>query len=552
MMSLHPLVIAFLASLSCHLWSLESNLTLLTLGGTLLWIGLYAWLKWQWTKVQVIEEVDRPITYGTLIGDPEFDPTLGIVGHVEYKGETFPLLLQPKWWPYLGDSKVSQKNQDEGAIKNSFTSLVPSGKEPGSLVCITNEAGTVVGMGARVKANGEDFLLTANHVVSGFAGSLYITKNGLRAEFDYTKVVIGCEKSPFDFALIDVAPMVWSKLGVSQSPLKSMAKLSIPVVCYGGKKSTQLCSSMGVAIRNPKRGCLLAHTCTTTSGWSGTPLYSNGTVVGVHTGTEDYGVQNRATDVSPFVALGDETDWGNVPFNLMSEEELQSLSGDDYDDIEVKGRGKFKVSATGFARSSWADRVDDDDDDDSLFDERNLSAWKKKFYRETARDDPVGNVCGSKVEENLNCSRAEEAKLSPPSCPLATMTGLLEIESPKGECPSLSVEDRLSNLEKLVEQLLHSVSSMQLGLSQSLRSTPGPKEEAPQKEDLSSSKHPVSKKRRNRRKRGKQQKSSSENTPEPKAGNVPVVKGGTKSNLPKPLRRSQDVKSTGVPPRARR
>lgn len=451
-------------------------------------LALYAWRAWLRVRVLVkaAPTVESP---AQLIGEPFFDPAHGIMARALYNGAEIKVLIQPKWWNYLGNSSIASSFSQECPVAGATISPIKPGDEPQSLVTIYSGE-TVIGFGSRVRWQKKTYLLTAYHVVGGLHANLHLAKGDRMVEVDPEwEIPYSCPVKGFEFAMVSVPDRVWSSLGVAAVQLRACPNRAT-VSVYGGSSSYSLSSSVGVATKCPDYGCVLRHGCPTVAGWSGAPLYEQGAVVGVHVESGEFNKYNVAVNVALLLSAKMETP---IPKSKWSEIDLDEmeLRADKWAEIEVDGIGKMRVGTNSFAMVTaeakrvndfisgqrakgkliWADEADDEDDD--YFSVRN-------------------HVIETISPPHLNCQRAERTMSSPPLSTLEITAGLKSPKLVTAECPLPSVDDRVASLEKLVEKILPVMSSLQKTLSQNSRTSPGPTEAVKQSSNHSPSKHRAS------------------------------------------------------------
>lgn len=493
----------------------------------LLLIGLYALHSWR-ERVMVSPEPEVVRKYGRLIGEPRLDPTAGIISTaILADGKTCEILLQPKWWEFLGSSNIN-KNPQETTMVESPVGSVPVGKEPGSLVCLQNEEGKVVGMASRVKTGSGSVLLTAFHVLTEHR-EVYICKNKARVRMEPTWETEAWNASPeVDFIAIRVPVKVWSVLGVSSSPTKSL-RGCVPVTCYGASSSSSFTSSSGTATY--EKGFNIIHKASTLVGWSGSPLYCKGFVVGLHRSFRVPGVSNNATTIHVVLSTSESPlEDGGIREIDMEEGEFRT----DFVEYTIGGRGTYAVGESEFYRKSdwvpksgvyWADIVDEEDQE--FFD--SMETWRS--------------------DENLNEMRAVSACLPPYPVSVAT-SGVNQSPSGLTECPSLELDSRVCVLEKLVEQLTQSSSQMLELLSQNSRTLAGLSAEQLRSTTPSCSKQVGSNQPAPRLTYAKVVKLSSPNIPVPEPEKSSVETPGTKKRSRRRHKPSVNDSSTNSHPQA--
>lgn len=449
----------------------ETNLREITLlkiqvAIVLLSTGLYTWQTWR-EAVPVSQEPEVLQKYGQLIGEPRLDPVAGIVATAIVNGKTVEILIQPKWWEYLGDSKII-KSQQETTVVSSPVSSVPKGKEPGSLVCLQRLDGVVVGMASRAKIGSRTVLLTNFHVLKKHS-ELFICKNGQRVKVEQSwPAEAWCGDVSVDFVALRVPDKVWSKLGVSSSAVRPLVGCQA-VTCYGAHSSEKFLASTGLAML--AKGLTARHSCSTVTGWSGSPLYSKGSIVALHRGFHELGVSNNATLINTLLTT-EETTFAEGEIKEIDEAEGEFRSG--FTDYEVGGRGTYAVGDSEYyvkhyeeykplnGGRLWADIAEEEDFD--FFD-----------TMETLVDQP------------LNGPQAV-SECSPPSVNLESTSGKSRSVSLQTECPSLSLEDRVCVLEKLAEQTIQSSLKLHELCSQNFKTLVGLNAELERKLIRSSSK----------------------------------------------------------------
>lgn len=463
------------------------------------WLFLTACLSenpaWYWICLAmcmiVLECILRPLRYSVsylrirvtpeppveemcvLTGLPQLDPLKGIYGVGVYKGKEIKVLVQPSWWPFLPSPAINKDDGKECAIGGNYFSPVTAGAEPRSLVALYTKQDVQVGFGSRVSWDGKEYLLTAYHVWEGLRDGFKLSKNGNMVPGDGAELYIGCRHKTLDFALVEMPPACWSKLGVGKSQLRSFSGSNAYVKVFGGKSSTSLVSSSGNAARLATP-ISIAHSASTAPGWSGSPLYQDGVVVGIHTGYIQYGVSNEAVDVAGFLKTVSpkETAYVDVGMREIEVDEMLTRSSQ-YFEFELEGKRPLKGFLTGheiaLARKaldykgkhgvSWADLAEEDDDLE---------------YKE----------CSTEFLDStrpLNCQRA--APLSElPFENLRPLSGQSQNRSPQSACPSTEWVSRIVSLERGLSELQASMSSQLSLISQKLSNLDGPLEGLSQKE----------------------------------------------------------------------
>jgi hypothetical protein len=189
------------------------------------------------------------------------------------------------------------------------------------------------------------------------------------------------------------------------------------------------------------KGLTIRHDSSTVAGWSGSPLYYKGAIIGLHRGFHVVGESNNATIMETLLSTAESPmEDGGIREIDVVEAEFRS----DFVDYEIGGRGTISVGESEFVRKKstwvpngprWADLAEEEDAE--YFDSM-----------ETVFD-----------EVPLNGLQAV-SECSPPYTGLEGTVGQIPCESLVPECPSLLLGDRVCVLEKLVEQLTLSTSRL--------------------------------------------------------------------------------------------
>lgn len=530
--------------------SIMSTLTLMLLWKQ--WLNvLSAWLK---RRRIVLEEAPRPSPDSWIepITGPRFDPSYGVFAPVNVDGRIYNVILQPDYWPIL--NPAISRDVKECAIPASPIGSVGVGKEPQSLVFLQDTLGRSIGVGCRVQCGKSSVLLTAWHVLDAAKLSdIYLAKcnrrtgTPFRVKFERDwPVEYECAHEDIDISAVQVPDSVWSKLGVTAAKV-GMPRANAPVTCFGG-----LCHEPASSVgRYAPEGLSGEHSCSTRSGWSGTPLYSAGKVVGVHIEWHKIGASNRATAVWPFHLQKESWSGDSDSGSEISDEEMDARS--DVRSYVVKGRGRFRTAGREFSRTADYAPFDYEAADKAVVQRVKDFASREKWLNEEDEDDygPVLKPSWFRKEASLPSGhlnfQGASSGCSAPSVKLEDTNGAQAVASKKKECLSLPADVRVSNLESLVELLLAQQSEMQSSISQLSLSLTGQKEEPKPKLVASSSKRVDSGQPKPRVTFPKQPQNLSKSTP--KSDNVPSssTESGTKRRYRKRSQKSRKGKSTGTP-----
>jgi len=557
----------------------------MTLLAVLVWIVAYIWQTWlRWT-VKVSEGPAPQETLANVVS-MHLDPIKGLVMNVLHGDTVIPTLVNPMYWHFLPSPVLSREDKTECSIAHSPLMKVQSNSEPTSLVGISNEK-EIVGFGARVKFEGKTYLLTAYHVWFGKSAKLFLAKGDIQTEVPCDLgVTYGCENLAVDFVMVDVPDNIWARLGVKAVGMSTMEKRSV-VTAYGGDSMKALTCSSAIANKGEYSHDIV-HGCTTTHGWSGTPLYYKGVVVGIHTGYLEFGKSNRGVNVGLLLVENkNETVYSEITNTRIDPDEAESR-GYEFLEVDIIGRGRLGIGRGEYYHLEpphsrpfeTADRITrlygSHDNYNRSVRERGGVVWAdlettksntpedllQVLPRTSARLIPTLETSKS----HLNFQGAESIStlpnplgyalanglprksLLPPSLSLETTNGSAsQLKSETRECLSPLLEDRVLNLEKVIERLCLMQSSLPTTSSQNSKALIGPSEA--QKPNLGpSSSKPVGSRRQRRRKTSSQPVEQSPNAilvPNPTPASV--EKNGTVKKSGRRSRKSAKAVSTQKP-----
>lgn len=423
--------------------------------------------KWM---VYTVKEEDLPVPL-SLDSAPRFDPIYGITSTVTVDGRVHQVVIQPEYWHLVSPNRSQDGNKETVCIDRMST-VTPAGKEPPSLVTL-KVGDRVVGMGSRVSWGGSTYLLTAAHVCA-LHKDIYIYKNAIGTPLGegWTRRY-GATHKTADFTLIEVPPTVWAKLGVKAASLQPLNKLSI-VTVYSANSSTVITSSSSRAVTQEFRHVII-HSCNTTAGTSGSPLYSGENVVGVHLGTEVTMHSNRACNVGLILGAFHES--------IISQGTLSEISADeaadrDYDfmDVNVEGLGKLSMGKGEFyLQGNRGTTIEE------------IRKKGKKIWSEDYDDESEDGIFETLPVSSLNCQRASDAIVCSPSSNLEITNGTkgpsrkMELASKPSVNPGSPSRNRRRKERKRLQKLSQEKSPK-------LQTTPGPKGDQKLKGNPSTSK----------------------------------------------------------------
>lgn len=510
--------------------------------GLLIWLSLlvcsvqFVWRTWLNWSVRV-SPAPAPLETLGEITSVFLDPVRGLVMNVADGTQRMSVLVNPQYWHLLPSSALTRKDGKECAVPESHVWNVAKGAEPASLVFITN--GTqVIGMGARVAYGRSSYLLTASHVWTGLSPERHLAKGDIQASVSKDSPIFrGCHNPKMDFVLVEIPDKVWAKLQVKAAKLHEFDR-SATVSCYGGTDPRKPLVSSATA-RQGEYIYRIVHGCSTARGWSGTPLYSGNAIVGIHTGVDEIGESNRGVAVmsvlKPFELLRLETIFSEYSNHFIDEDEAKNRDYD-FQEFEVIGAGRIAMGKGEYY-------VPEQDLANMRAFEAKKRSTNQKLWHEYDEDEDYFDAAET-LESHLNGRGAVSQECSPPSLISAIIDGLPKSPAPSEECPSISLEDRLCSLEKLMENCLQTLSTLQLKSSQNSESLDGQKEAPKQSSARSGCKQLGTGKQTAPPTSRRRVPVSKPGTPVPSPSDVCEGKSGTPGRSPKRSRRRARGKST--------
>jgi hypothetical protein len=329
-----------------------------------------------------------------------------------------------------GPMKVGPGHVKEMAIPNSYVEVVSD--FPRSCAIIHNgKQGSpnlrncVYGTAFKMKIDGQHLLFTAAHVFKQLHDTkdeqgkpkpvyLRVWRDREKCVKDYQlprdKVVFNHYSPPQHADLISMAlhPDLWSALGLKTSIPGKTPRAGAPIEVYAPDPASHWTKASGTIVK-VKKGFNLEHTASTASGTSGSPIFSNGRVIGIHTGANPYRVVNSATATTTLLTdfkRESSTEEEGVDFYALQEFEdrVSSARQDILTMLETKKERRFYVShdksvmfdksrsgAPMIAGKSWAD-MDSSDEEDffSKDDQDYLDGFDEEFKH--AESSTPGNT----------------------------------------------------------------------------------------------------------------------------------------------------------------
>lgn len=450
---------------------------------------LFATYYWHSKRVVTWLETATQVRVVRLEGRPMLDMSLGVcIPGIDEHGSC-SVVINPEYWNLL-PAELSEAYKNETVVIGCHASKVPPSNLPRSLVWLKTQS-NVVGLGCRVSWGKETYLLTAYHVWNRLGGVDVLAANGLETSISSDwSIYSACADRRLDYVLVKVPSQVWSSLSVKSSPIKPPRKLAVCTL-YGGSCSSKPLSTFST-LNVAEDRLKLIYGGATTAGWSGTPIFSDGAVVGLHHGCEEIGASNRGLNLGSLLRIldgCDETMFGEVDLHEIDYDDIADRSLP-FDDIEITG---VKTKRLAIGKSEFAlfkpRRVpefydaEDDAENDIDYDAEFARFKESKQYLSWSKNETV--------QVPLNLSGAARVHTSLPSIRLAPIAGSLTADLSQKkptECLSTELANRVVSLEKVVERILLTQSELLQSSSQSLRSLDGLREDLKRSFDLCCSK----------------------------------------------------------------
>jgi hypothetical protein len=166
---------------------------------------------------------------------------------------------------------------------------------PGVL-SIRDARGNVRGMASRIDFKGRSVMQTADHVYAAMCQEkdLYIEHKGKQLPFvlkDW-KILLQSPAPFLDLVLLAEPTAFFSNLGVKS--LKTKVLNPFKMVSLHGYSEGEVEITYG-SVHQTDKAFIFNHKCSTKSGFSGTPIFQDGSVVGIHTGADVLKGENFGT-----------------------------------------------------------------------------------------------------------------------------------------------------------------------------------------------------------------------------------------------------------------
>jgi len=367
----------------------------------------------------------------------------GLVYNVVVKGQQY----------HLSKREVSAIRQQEMALPGSL--LCPSTNRPVGAIAVAsnNSELSIIACYWRY----EDYLVTAKHVanaISSGVSEVYLlgqkknargitiidTGNAQRVERD----IFFIENNKFhcdtlDVFAVDIGTHLWSKLKITKSSVRKPSLWGLDVNSVGWINDV-LMTGNGKTVESPCKQELY-HTASTQRGFSGSPLFSGGSVVGMHVEhTIDCNVAIRVETIKHFLP---QPEWSTSPdekeyedefrkegetlsvkrehgalvgvnsrgaMRYLTEEELEEKGYDLTDKVNRSDLTSFKPKSG----RNWADYSDDEDD------------YHYMSYRRKENACPKSSISSGSVSERSDVRQARRKRIS--SSPMKAVDKSIKME----------------------------------------------------------------------------------------------------------------------------
>lgn len=244
---------------------------------------------------------------------------------------------------------------------------------PKGLVVVRNDKGSHIGMGFLHVFRGKWCLVTAAHVMTkctrGVVLSAGLGNNLKHVTIADSKIMF---QSTLDVVAIEVPANTASALGVKKATLGASPAISLPINVYGYHHGEFKTSVGTVEAVSANFG--LQHSASTVEGFSGTPIYRDGTIVGIHSRSnsernyflsldfmvvrleaQDYTAQRFARQMAEY----DEEEHGDaeryIEWMWEQEETMQALSGKSNWAYRSGGKDRARLTSTLLSNFVWRD-----------------------------------------------------------------------------------------------------------------------------------------------------------------------------------------------------
>jgi hypothetical protein len=335
-----------------------------------LWLLCKAWEKYRvWKQLRA-----APVTAPYYVqGRLQFDSTGAYVSVDTVKGEMRARVTDSE------ASGVALFAKTQAPLKESpiVTSSVVRSPAPSSQIFFRDSAGRILGSGVRVLVGkgGVRGVLTARHVLKTLSSANEPTIGSGSRVFPLKrewKVIAHADS--LDMVLLGVPESVLSGLGVTQAKCGRCPARGSPIKVFGVYNGDDVFTTgvIGKTLR-----MRFTHTASTHVGFSGSPVFHNGLVIGVH--TTGYGSFNAGVAVDWLFKSNLESDSLETGFRerelLECDEETRffrggksqyltlAAAGYDIQDEPLDSTMKFMAEKRAKGEFCWDEDVDEEDDE---------------------------------------------------------------------------------------------------------------------------------------------------------------------------------------------
>jgi hypothetical protein len=171
--------------------------------------------------------------------------------------------------------------------KQNDSEFVQTNSWPKGLVVVRNSAGQTLGMGFIKAIEGTHVLVTAAHLAMKARHGMILSAGVHTMKhimLDNPKILVRTE---LDVAIIEVPVNTMSVLGVGKVKMDKTCSEGAAIKAYGYVDG-KFVESLGL-MGKPVVHFGFKHECSTLTGWSGTPLYKDGVIIGIHSRSNGIG-----------------------------------------------------------------------------------------------------------------------------------------------------------------------------------------------------------------------------------------------------------------------
>jgi hypothetical protein len=348
-----------------------------------------------------------------------------------------------------GERSIRIKFPNEGAVRTAEmampgSTLCASAKRPLGAIMVANETTELTLVGCFFRYH--DFLVTAAHVASQVhigQADVYLVGTetnhrgtvllNLKRPVSVDKELFDIDENNFRCETLDVfvkrlPAKMWSALGITMVNVKKPSKYGLTITSAGFVDGV-LQAGNGTTRASKTSRCELAHTATTLPGFSGSPIFSGSSVVGVHVaGSKQENTMIRIEAVKHFSPKDESWTTDDSEYRDQYKDEREDMEvrreHDEFVGVSTSGRVKFltekELAAAGydmtdkvrrsdliglkpFNANNWGD-YDDDEDDYTMYRRKRESLPPQEVVKPEGKfirvDDRTPVHCGRMPSPN--------------------------------------------------------------------------------------------------------------------------------------------------------